>query len=382
MLFQVGQRLSSQVRTSDVLARIGGDEFAIILDDEEQNNGEVGLANRIIDAISKPFDIDGDSIHIGACIGITKAPLNGTRPDQILRNTDLALYRAKKAGKGEFRFFKSEMDSQARECRTLESELSDALRNDEFILNYQPLVDADSKLPTGFEALIRWNHPIRGLVSPAEFIPLAEKSGLIVSIGEWVINEACKTAATWPDGYTIAVNLSPQQFLKNNIMKVVQDALKTSKLDANRLELEITESLLVERPEEVVKTLLELKKLGIAISMDDFGTGYSSLAYLMKFPFDKIKIDRSFVVAMDTDIAARDILKTIGSLGESLKMKITVEGVETLEQSEFLSQLNCHNLQGYYFSKPLMSQDVPAYLLKQMSKSVRPKIAASIEKAA
>ncbi len=370
LLAEVGRRLKVEVRNVDILARIGGDEFAVIIDPSDYDNCEAVLSQRIIESMTEPFEIDGELICIGASIGIARAPVNGTRPDQILRNADLALYRAKEAGKGVFQFFKSEMDSEARERRTLESELRDAMVNGEFELYYQPLLDAQNKMPTGFEALIRWNHPIRGLVSPAEFIPLAEKTGMIVEIGEWVIHEACETAADWPDKCTIAVNLSVHQFSDNRILEVVKSALESSGLDAARLELEVTESLLIEQPDAVIQTLMELKALGVAIAMDDFGTGYSSLSYLMKFPFDKMKIDRSFVVALDTDGAARDILKTIGSLGESLKMKITVEGVETSEQVDFLSKMSCHHLQGYYFAKPLQKEAIAGYLLNQLHSTI------------
>ncbi len=371
LLTMVGERLRKEVREGDVIARIGGDEFPVIMDECSENNEEALLSKRVIETLSLPFNIEGDMISIGASIGIAKAPLNGTRPDQILRNADLALYRAKEAGKGVYQFFKAEMDSKARERRTLEFELREALDGGEFELHYQPLLDAKSKTPTGFEALIRWNHPIRGMVSPAEFIPLAEKTGLIVAIGEWVINEACETAASWSNNCTIAVNLSAHQFEGKKIIQVVKKALETSGLDASRLELEVTESLLIEHPEEVVETLMDLKELGVAIAMDDFGTGYSSLYYLMKFQFDKMKIDRSFVVALETDVAARDILKTIAALGESLNMKITVEGVETEEQVNFLSKMSCDHLQGFYFAKPLKKEAIAAYLLNNTLTSMQ-----------
>ena len=382
LLSKIGQRLRSEVRESDVLARVGGDEFTIICNDGAEGEYEANLAQRIIDKLSVPFEIDGEKITIGASIGIARAPLNGTQPDQILRNADLALYRAKSAGKGRYQFFKAEMDSTARERRALESELREAMANNEFELNYQPLMDIESRMPTGFEALIRWRHPIRDTVSPAEFIPLAEKMGLINAIGEWVINEACETAMTWPEEHTVAVNLSAHQFEDDHIVEVVENALAKSGLDASRLELEVTESLLIDQPDEVIETLRKLKKLGVSIAMDDFGTGYSSLSYLMKFPFDKMKIDRSFVVALDTDTAARDILKTIGSLGDSLEMKITVEGVETKEHVEFLSKMSCHQLQGFYFAKPLKKDDIAAYLLNQAGSLMRQTEQSPAERAA
>ena len=368
ILEEVGQRLSAQVRKADVLARIGGDEFAILTTNTDSDNYEAHLAQRIIDTLSKPYEINGEKAQIGASVGIAKAPINGTQPDQIQRNTDLALYRAKHAGKGRYEFFKAEMDSQARERRTLESELGVALENNEFELYYQPLLDVNTKSPTGFEALIRWNHPIRGIVSPGEFIPLAESIGAIKAIGEWAIYEACSTATSWPNNINVAVNLSVHQFEDDSLLDVVSGALEQSRLDASRLELEITESVLIDNPDGVIETLAALKKLGVAIAMDDFGTGYSSLSYLMKFPFDKMKIDREFITSLDTDNVARSVLKTISALGESLNMKITVEGVETIEQVNFLSNVPCHQLQGYYFAKPLRKQDLPAYLLKQQQK--------------
>lgn len=371
ILEEVGRRLRAVVRESDVLARIGGDEFAILTTNVDSENNEAHLAQRIIDTLSTLYDIDGEKAQLGASIGIAKAPINGTRPDQIQRNTDLALYRAKHAGKGCYQFFEAEMDSQARERRTLESELRDALHNEEFELYYQPLLDVSSETPTGFEALIRWNHPIRGTVSPGEFIPLAESIGVIQKIGEWAIYEACNTATSWPNNLTIAVNLSVHQFENDSILEVVKGALEHSKLDASRLELEITESVLIDNPDGVIETLVALKKLGVAIAMDDFGTGYSSLSYLMKFPFDKMKIDREFVIDLETDSVARSVLKTISALGDSLNMKITVEGVETKEQVDFLSKVSCHQLQGFFFAKPLQKQDLPGYLLKQQQKTLQ-----------
>lgn len=292
--------------------------------------------------------------------------MNGTRPDQILRNADLALYRAKADGRSVFRFFENQMDSEARERRLLEVELSDALINQELVLYYQPLVSSIDERPIGFEALIRWNHPIRGLVPPAEFIPIAEQSNLIVDIGDWTIIQACSAAANWPDHLTVAVNLSAKHFRRSDISTVVKRALAISGLAAHRLEIEITEGLLMENPDEVVQKLGEIRALGVTIAMDDFGTGYSSLSYLLKFPFDKIKIDRSFVHASSDDEVARDILKAIASLGKTLKLKITAEGVETKAQAEFLSEIACHQLQGFYFSRPLDGVDMPHYLLTQV----------------
>jgi predicted signal transduction protein with EAL and GGDEF domain len=346
-----------------VVARLGGDEFAIIVPNDAMAEHVSSLATRLLEEIKRPYEIDNDLVSIGVSIGIAMAPVNGTRPDQILRNADLALYRAKADGRSAFRFFESQMDSEARERRLLEVELRDAITNQELVLYYQPLVSAIDAQPTGFEALIRWNHPTRGLVPPAEFIPIAEQSNLIVDIGDWTIEEACMAAANWPDHLTVAVNLSAKHFRRSDISLVIKKALAMSGIAPQRLEIEITEGLLMENPDEVTEKLAEIRALGITIAMDDFGTGYSSLSYLLKFPFDKIKIDRSFVEASSHDAVARDILKAIASLGKTLKLKITAEGVETKEQADFLSDIACHQLQGFYFARPLDAIDMPHYLL-------------------
>ncbi|HTN62119.1 MAG TPA: EAL domain-containing protein [Devosia sp.] len=363
LLMMVAKRVEGLVRETDFVARLGGDEFAIIVPNDAMAEHVSGLAARLLEEIKQPYEIDDDVVTIGVSIGIAMAPINGTRPDQILRNADLALYRAKADGRSVFRFFENQMDSEARERRLLEVELRDALKNQELVLYYQPLVSAMDSQPTGFEALIRWNHPIRGLVPPAEFIPIAEQSNLIVDIGDWTIEQACMAAANWPDHLTVAVNLSAKHFRRSDISIVVKKALSMSGIAPARLEIEITEGLLMENPDDVTAKLAEIRALGVTIAMDDFGTGYSSLSYLLKFPFDKIKIDRSFVEASTTDAVARDILKAIASLGKTLKLKITAEGVETKEQADFLSEIACHQLQGFYFARPLDSIDMPHYLL-------------------
>ncbi len=363
LLAQVARRIQGLVRENDLVARLGGDEFAVILPNDCNVDSIGPLAARMIEEIRQVYVIDDEQINIGVSIGIAMAPMNGTRPDQILRNADLALYRAKADGRSVYRFFESQMDSEARERRLLEVELRDAVKNNELVLYYQPLVSAEDARPTGFEALVRWNHPIRGLVAPAEFIPIAEQSNLIVDIGDWTIEQACLAAVNWPDHLTVAVNLSAKHFRRSDISVVVKRALAMSGLAAPRLEIEITEGLLMENLEEVVEKLGEIRALGVTIAMDDFGTGYSSLSYLLKFPFDKIKIDRSFVDASSDDEVARDILKAIASLGKTLKLKITAEGVETQAQAEFLSGIACHQLQGFYFARPLDHIDLPHYLL-------------------
>ncbi len=366
MLAQVSSRLKGVTPVGAFLARLGGDEFAMLIPKSVSVEDMDALAKNILRAVSGTFEIDGEQITIGISIGLALAPRHGTRPDQILRNVDLALYRAKENGRSGYKIFESGMDSQARERRALEFDLRSAVQNNEMELFYQPLMGAESNKPVGFEALIRWNHPIRGQIAPVEFIPIAEGNGLIKEIGDWVLRQACREAATWPDNLTVAVNLSAQQFDRDRIVDVVVSALSESGLAPNRLELEITESLLIDRPDEVLSTLMRLKDLGVSIAMDDFGTGYSSLAYLLKFPFDKIKIDKSFISAIDTDKAACDVLRTIGSLGKTLNIRITAEGVETEEQVDFLRAIACDQLQGYFFAKPLKQEDISAFLMKTL----------------
>ena len=365
LLVHVSKRIKSQLREADIAARLGGDEFAIILNNSYHADETAALAHRLVETVGRPYEFDDDIVSIGVSIGIAIAPINGTRPDQILRNADLALYRAKAEGRGTWRFFEAQMDSDVRERRVLELELRQALKEGEFVLHYQPLVSAEDNKASGFEALVRWNHPVRGIVPPAEFIPIAEQTGLIRQIGDWTIREACHAAARWPEDLLVAVNLSAKHFRLSDITAVVREALETSRLPPHRLELEITESLLIERPDDVVDTLGELKALGVTIAMDDFGTGYSSLSHLLKFPFDKIKIDRSFVTASPEDLIARDVLRSIASLGKTLKIMIAAEGVETQEQVDFLRDIACGELQGFYFAKPLDEIDLARYFLAQ-----------------
>jgi diguanylate cyclase (GGDEF)-like protein len=372
LLVEVSRRLKALIPPGSLLARLGGDEFALIINKASKAADVEPLAASIVSRLSEPFIIDDETINIGASIGIAIAPRHGTRSDQLLRNVDLALYRAKDSGRSAFRFFEISMDSQARERRALEFDLKSALQSGEFVLYFQPLIGAESNQPSGFEALLRWNHPIRGLISPGEFIPIAENSGLIKSIGDWVLEQACMIAANWPEHLTVAVNLSAPQFDNARIVETVQKALKKSGLKPHRLELEITESLLIDRPDDVIAILGQLRQIGVCIAMDDFGTGYSSLSYLLKFPYDKIKIDRSFVSAIETDHAACDVLKTIGSLAKTLNMRITAEGVETKEQVEFLRGIACDHLQGYYFARPLSAVELPPFLLGQFVGSQMP----------
>ncbi|MCB1449646.1 MAG: EAL domain-containing protein, partial [Nitratireductor sp.] len=276
-----------------------------------------------------------------------------------------------------FRFFETQMDADEREKRTLEAELRSAIDNQEFELVYQPLVSPDTGKATSMEALMRWNHPIRGLVPPFEFIPIAEQSSLIQEIGRWSILKACQSAKTWPGEVVVAVNLSVHHFMGSDIVGHVREALEQTGLDPHRLELEITESLLINNTEEALSILKALKSLGVTIALDDFGTGYSSLSYILKFPFDKIKVDRSFVNGIASDEAARAILRMISALGESLNIGIIAEGVETAEQVTFLKSINCHQFQGYFFAKPLNEQNLAAYF--ENERSVLPLVEVQID---
>lgn len=370
LLRQVSERLRGCLRESDSIARLGGDEFAILQGNVTQPSDVTTLAARIIEIISAPFNLNSHLVVVGISVGIAIAPTDGADPDRLFKAADLALYRAKAEGRGTFRFFEPEMDACMQARRALETDLRDALLNGQFELYYQPLVDFSTGRISGFEALIRLNHPQRGLISPAEFIPLAEETGLIVPIGEWVLRRACEQAATWPNDISIAVNLSPVQFKAGNLTQIVIQTLARSGLPANRLELEITESVLLGKNKSTIDILNQLRALGVRISMDDFGTGYSSLSYLRSFPFDKLKLDQSFV--RDFSSASKEslaIIRAVASLGTSLGMKTLAEGVETQAASEYLRSKGYNQAQGYLFGKPVPAKEVDALLAKQLAKT-------------
>jgi diguanylate cyclase (GGDEF)-like protein len=362
LLQQVADRLRSATRGTDVVARLGGDEFSILQTDGVQPEAATTLAARLVELLARPFVIEGNVVNVGGSIGIALAPVDGDEPAQLVKCADLALYRAKLEGRGTFRFFEPEMDARMQERRALELDLRRALALDEFELHYQPQLAVRNDALVGCEALIRWRHPQRGLVPPAEFIPLAEETGLIVAIGEWVLVSACREAARWPATMSIAVNLSPAQFKGARIVETVGSALARAELPAHRLELEITESLLLQNNAANHATLHRLRDLGIRISMDDFGTGYSSLSYLRSFPFDKIKIDRSFIRELTVDPECHAIVVAVLNLGRSLKIATTAEGVETAEQLDRLRHDGCDEIQGYLISRPLRADEVDRLL--------------------
>ncbi|THD57281.1 MAG: EAL domain-containing protein [Bradyrhizobium sp.] len=359
----VADRLRGLVRETDTIARMGGDEFVVVQAPIRDPAEATALAQHIIALMSEPFELDGHQAVIGASIGIAVGPGDGLRPDRLLRNADLALYRAKGDGRGTFRFFEPAMDLQMQTRRVMEQDLRKALPAGEFELYYQPVVNLASNEISGFEALIRWNHPKQGLVAPATFIPLAEEIGFIVPIGEWVIRQACATAAKWPANLRVAVNISAVQFRNPGLMQVIVGALAISGLHPTRLEIEITETVLLHNKEATLAVLHQLRALGIRIAMDDFGTGYSSLTYLQCFPFDKIKIDRSFVKDITENAGSLNIVRAVAALANGMGMTATAEGVETSEQLDRIASEGCAEMQGFLFSRPLPAHEIERLFL-------------------
>ena len=365
----VADRLRGLVRETDTIARTGGDEFVIVQAPISDPAEATVLAQQIIAWISEPYDIDdGQQAAVGTSIGIAVSPGDGNAPDKLLRNADLALYRAKGDGRGTFRFFEPAMDEQMQARRIMEQDLRKALPAGEFELYYQPVVNLESSEISGFEALLRWNHPERGQVPPATFIPLAEEIGFIVPLGEWVIREACLAAARWPEHLNVAVNISAAQFRGSSLMPVVVNALAASGLHPARLEIEITETVLLHDREATIAMLHQLRTLGIRIAMDDFGTGYSSLTYLQSFPFDKIKIDRSFVKDITENAGSLYIVRAVAALANGMGMAATAEGVETKEQLDKIAAVGCTEMQGYLFSRPLPVAEIERLFIPQLPK--------------
>ncbi|MBB5694701.1 bifunctional diguanylate cyclase/phosphodiesterase [Muricoccus pecuniae] len=371
LLKAASARILSNVRIprGDLVARLGGDEFAVLVAPDEDDGRDTAteaaaLARRLISILSEPFEIDGHQVVVGSSIGVAVLPEDGTTPDELLKNADLALYRAKQDGRGRVRFFKREMGRQAQERRQLELDLRRAVlfAPQEFEVHYQPVIDVATRSPTGLEALLRWHHPERGLVSPADFIPVAEEIGLIVGLGELVLRRACADATRWSPTLRVAVNLSPAQFRDPRLVETVAEALSDSGLPPGRLELEITEGVLLRRTEATMTTLHRLKSLGVRIALDDFGTGYSSLSYLRSFPFDKVKIDRAFVRDIETSSDDAAIVRAVTGLCERLGMTSTAEGVETEEQFRLVEAERCTEAQGYLFSRPVPASEVPEVL--------------------
>ncbi|PYB75353.1 putative bifunctional diguanylate cyclase/phosphodiesterase [Rhizobium wuzhouense] len=371
LLREVAGLLQQMCGESDTLARLGGDEFVILHMSGDDPKSAGNLAARIIKRLGQPFHLRSGTAHVGVSIGLACAPLDGTCPDQLMRNADLALYRAKADGRNRFRYFDSSLDATARRRNLIEQELALAVSLGTLDLSFQPLIDAQSGTVVCAEALLRWNHTRLGPISPAEFIPIAEETGLITSIGAWVLREAIRISKDWPDHVRVAVNLSSRQFLSPGLVPMVENALKANAMRPGRLELEVTESLLMNSTPGVEHTLKTLGKLGVRIALDDFGTGFSSLSYLRRFRFDKLKIDQSFISDMETNDDGRAIVESVIRLAKDLRMSVAAEGVETQSQLTMLRQLGCCEIQGYLVAKPMSAEAFTAFLATNDADSER-----------
>ena len=347
------------LQPADMLARLGGDEFAIVVTSAKSRSLLEALASRLIDAVAQSYEIDGHRIRSSISIGIAVGPRDGANAEDLLMAADLALYAVKASARGTFQFYQQSMNEGINDRRQVEMDLREAIEKNELQLHYQPVLDLRSNTITGFEALARWRHPIKGMVPPAVFIPVAEDTGLIIALGTWALRQACRTAATWPHHLKVAVNLSPVQFSGPDLYNTVKSALAETGLAPQRLELEITERLFMEDSEKTLSTLHRLKQLGVRIAMDDFGTGYSSLSYLRSFPYDMIKVDRAFVSDLAAGTEHVVIVQAVVSIARALGMTTTAEGVETEAQKEYLAALGCDQAQGYLFGAPVPVELVP-----------------------
>ena len=364
LLQEVAKRLKLALRATDILARLGGDEFAIVVPSFITRSTIEVLANGLIVAVGQPYEIDGYRIRSSISIGIAVGPQDGETVDDLLMAADLALYSVKAGNRGTYKFYEKAMNRELNDRRQIEVDLREAIERNELELHYQPIINLQRNTITGFEALARWRHPVKGMVPPALFIPVAEDSGLIMPLGEWALREACRKAAQWPDDLHIAVNLSPMQFQAPNLFSLIEGILSETGLAPHRLELEITERLFMENSESTLSTLRRLKELGVRISLDDFGTGYSSLSYLRSFPFDKIKVDRAFISDLKESSDHVVIVQAVVSIARALGMTTTAEGVETEEQQKFLVTLGCDEVQGYLYSAPVPIETVPELIAK------------------
>jgi diguanylate cyclase (GGDEF)-like protein len=364
VLVQVADRLRGSIRAADTVARTGGDEFVVIQCDAAQPEAAVELARRLVEALARPFEVGNQPVAIGGSVGIAIFPGDGETADDLLKHSDIALYRAKADGRGTFRLFEPEMDLEIRERRSIEQDLRLAIGTDQLKVHFQPQFTSSSKAITGFEALLRWTHPVRGNISPAVMIPIAEASQLILDLGAWVLEAACDAAMTWSVPHRVAVNLSAAQFRAGDLPRLVQNILRRTGLPACRLELEVTESLLIDSADLALASLRSLKRMGVSIALDDFGTGYSSLSYLRLFPFDKIKIDKSFIHGLGEDPCALSIVDAILAMGRSLDMDVIAEGIETEQQLSILCRHHCSEVQGFLLGRPIPSDAVGEYIDK------------------
>jgi diguanylate cyclase (GGDEF)-like protein/PAS domain S-box-containing protein len=365
LLMEAARRLSQCVREEDTVARIGGDEFLVILGNQRSNSDASIAANKILDAIGQPFYVDNREFNVTACIGLTLYPDDATTAQDLLRNVDAAMHIAKQHGPNTYHFFTPEMNQQALRRLNLETHLRHALKRDEFELFYQPLIDLESGAVTGAEALLRWHQPKLGNPGPEQFIPIAEETGLIVPIGQWILQQACRQAARWHEqglSLRVAVNISSRQFIGNSVVGAVEKALVQSALPAELLELEITEGLLLADAAQTRHALAKLHRLGVRLSLDDFGTGYSSLGYLRRYSFDVLKIDRSFIHGVTEEADAAALIRAIVAMAQSLGLEVIAEGVETVEQADFVRVRGCNFAQGYFYSKPVPAAQFETWL--------------------
>ncbi|MDD1017228.1 EAL domain-containing protein [Pseudomonas rubra] len=353
VLLEVAARLRESTRDGDLVARLGGDEFVLVMNGMDSRNEIDRFCARLIDNLHQPIYYEEQALHIGASLGVAQTRLQGTDAGELIRCADIALYHAKAEGKNTWRYFSPEMNEQIQYRRQLENDLRKALKNNEFVLHYQPRYRLETLEIVSVEALVRWQHPIEGLLGPDTFIPLAEQTDLIVPLGRWVLHEACKTARNWPAQLLVSVNLSPAQFSRSDVVKDVHQILVETGFPAQRLELEITENVMLNDIEGALGTMNALKELGVRLNMDDFGTGYSSLGYLRTYPFDSIKIDKRFIAGLSSDGNDRAVVQAIINLGKAMGLTVTAEGVETEQQLKALGKEQCHEVQGYYLSKPI-----------------------------
>jgi len=365
LLSELGKRLTGCVREADSVARLGGDEFVIVLTGITHRDGVVFIAEKMLESLSRPFILEGREVFISSSIGIAVFPKDGENEATLLKNADSAMYHAKERGKGNYQFYATEMNEMALERLSLINDLHRALERGEFTLHYQPQINLKSGKITGVEALIRWQHSQKGLIPPLKFIPIAEETRLILPIGQWILHTVCAQAVEWhKQGFdlTVSVNLSTIQVEEQRLVELVDNTLRETGMNPKYLELELTENILIERPDAIYKIFQQLRERGVRLAIDDFGTGYSSLSYLSKLPIDKLKIDRSFVRDIADDADDRSIVEAIISMSHSLRLKAIAEGVETQEQEEILRRLNCDEIQGYLFSKPLPRDELGAML--------------------
>jgi diguanylate cyclase (GGDEF)-like protein len=360
LLVHAAERLRAALGATDTLARTGGDEFVVVQPGAGRAEA-ASLARRLVSVLSQGTQIEGRNVSIGTSVGVALHPADGATAESLLRHADMALYRAKREGRGTFRFFDEAADRRLRERHALEHDLGEALARGQLDLHYQPILDCRTRRLVGFEALARWHHPVRGPIAPAEFVPIAEECGLILQLGRWALETACAEATTWSSEARIAVNLSPTQFRQPGLPELVAGVLRRTGLPASRLELEVTEGLLVDDTERALAALVEIKRLGVRLALDDFGTGYASLSYLLRFPFDRIKIDRSFVKGLGCDADATAIVTAILALARSLRLGVTAEGVETEEHLALLRAQQCQHAQGFLLGRP-----VPAACLQEL----------------